>query len=92
MPAQHDSLSQLAALVMNIWKAQKKRLLFSAQEDSDGESGSTALAEEPYLMNNPAYEAYLDSESASPGSVESNACTTPRSAIQEQVPLACDFA
>ncbi|CAL8463387.1 g2921 [Coccomyxa elongata] len=55
------------------------------QEESDGESGSTALAEEPYLMNNPAYEAYLDSESASPGSVESNACTTPRSAIQEQV-------
>ncbi|BDA48747.1 hypothetical protein COCOBI_12-4290 [Coccomyxa sp. Obi] len=55
------------------------------QEESDGDSGSTASAEEPYLMNNPAYEAYLDSESASPGSVESNACTTPRSAIQEQV-------
>ena len=80
----------MAALVMNICRRRRGTFSYSllviAQEESDGESGSTASAEEPYLMNNPAYEAYLDSESASPGSVESNACTTPRSAIKEQVP------
>ncbi|EIE27457.1 hypothetical protein COCSUDRAFT_55463 [Coccomyxa subellipsoidea C-169] len=56
------------------------------QEDSDEESSSSPNAvDEPYLRNNPAFEAYLDSDSDSTCSMESNACTTPRSAIQDQV-------
>ena len=42
-------------------------------------------AAEPYLINNPAFEAYLDTESSDPDSKESERCTTPRSAIKEQV-------
>ena len=40
---------------------------------------------EPYLIANPAFEAYLDSSSTDPDSRESDACTTPRSAIKSQV-------
>lgn len=62
------------------------------QEDSGDESSSSMAAdEEPYLRNNPAFEAYLDSDTSSTGSIESDSCTTPRSAIQEQVP-SCNFA
>ncbi|KAK9917319.1 hypothetical protein WJX75_003115 [Coccomyxa subellipsoidea] len=56
------------------------------QEDSGDESSSSmAAVEEPYLRNNPAFEAYLDSDTSSTDSIESDSCTTPRSAIQEQV-------
>lgn len=49
-------------------------------------SSGTLAPDEPYLRNNPAFEAYMDSDDgSSTGSVESNACTTPRSAIHEQV-------
>lgn len=50
------------------------------------------LQAEPYLINNPAFEAYLDTESSDPDSKESERCITPRSAIKEQVsklPDAC---
>ena len=43
------------------------------------------LNAEPYLINNPAFEAYLDTDSSDPDSKESERCTTPRSAIKEQV-------
>ena len=46
---------------------------------------SERLSTEPYLIANPAFEAYLDSSSTDPDSRESDACTTPRSAIMSQV-------
>jgi hypothetical protein len=55
------------------------------QQESGHESHPRDAAAEQYLFNNPAFEAYLDSDSTDPESKESDACTTPRSAIKDQV-------
>ncbi len=74
-------------MVTGVQRVMPSLAVMLVQEDSDEESSSSPNAvDEPYLRNNPAFEAYLDSDSDSTCSMESNACTTPRSAIQEQVP------